>query len=379
MSLIKKILEIKSFVEDARCGSGLERQVLSHIHSFVTLNEILLDSEQVLHLIMRDDEQCELFKKYLMLHRDFSHSYFNYELPKDKHNRSDPSSLYSDKFSNLRPILDVYLDEIIRTYFCSDFAVKEQYLFTHDIDSIEYVGSLKSLVKSVLGDVFKRKTLYIERFNHYFTKRNIHKDLRTLLLTEDFEHLFFILCRQGKQNADYAPSIFKDLFLSSMSKGANFRFGVHSSYSAAELPDLFSEEIEVLRQFVDVEFVRAHYLKRSYSLDEQYMDQCLIDLTPYDLFEGGFYLPTSYPISLYSEQHGKNLFSLNTHLMDVTYHFSGLPVSKIETRIDAMLRPVKKYGGVFVLNWHNTSFFWGDWLAAKFNYRFLTELIRKMK
>ena len=94
----------------------------------------------------------------------------------------------------------------------------------------------------------------------------------------------------------------------------------------------------------------------------------MVDLTPYNISEGGFPFFTSYPILLTSNK-GRRVV-VTTTLMDTTYEIEN-PKSDIEAfrALEELNTKVCNNGGIFCLNWHNTSQYWGNWPLRKYCYR----------
>ena len=278
------------------------------------------------------------------------------------------------KFSCYDPIFDRFLFEIIKKNFFN-FNVKKYNLFTHDIDKINYVESLHGLLKTIIGDILKRNMFYPQRIVHFFTKRNAHCQLDWLLNVKT-DHIFMILNSISSIDSDYN---IEDLLLnnSNVFERKHVLPGFHYSYNSIHDYEILQREFNELQMlYGKIDFCRGHYLRTSSITNSFCNENDLIDLTPTNREGIGFYLPSSYPVYMFNQKSENGCFIINTHYMDVSLHFTDLTFDEKLTKFLTVLDAVHTYGGIFTLNWHNTSRYWGRWPLDKFNYQYVCNLLK---
>ena len=282
----------------------------------------------------------------------------------DQHSRPVYSKLTVELME--RPWLDIYLSQIAKELI-GDCQLKLDILLTHDIDKTSYIENLYLLIRTLVGDVARRKMFYPVRLMHFVTKRGVHRNLKTLKQGR-FSNVFLFLPMKNKLNADYEPSEIFGLIQENNIENV----GYHYSYDALTQKQL-AHEFDYLTS-ENVIFTRGHYL-RSFPEQRKFISRKrLIDLTPYNVIRGGFPLFTSYPLLLGDEQGSRVI--LSTQVMDTTFEIENVLSDKDALgRFSYILKQAKMYGGVFCINWHNTSQYWGRWPRREFNYKKIIDLL----
>ena len=369
--VIEKIYKAHDiFKELRRFHSGLELQLLSYIASYRICNNLEYDDLSIFQLINQQAQDGDIVaEEFLALQKRISISYFGTG-DLDKHGRMKASDARRSAgvFKN-EPLIDILFKEILESYLDRAVSVCPMTLMTHYIDKVSYVEKPLTLLKSIAGDIVKRKRFYPQRISHFFTKRSVHSNILKLF-DDQFEHIYLLLPRKSRLNADYPISFFKKN--PSFQKRADV--GFHYSYEAINSKELLLKQFQSLKDFNLSRFVRGHYLRRSKTSDEFIDDMDLIDLTPCDSEVGGFYIPSSYPFYIHKDRNNGN-FILNTTFMDVVYHFMDASYTERKNLIQRNIKYIKSNGGFFVVNWHNTSFWWGDWPFEIISYSYLKSKI----
>ena len=383
---ISKIIRIKNVLYGLKARDPVSDLIFSHVFSFFSLNNIdqsckygLLRSlfqrlsEYTLQntwsnkRILADVEnasynECvDLYLEFIYLLVDLEAK--KYVLDTDIHDRP----IIVDKVRSVmsKPWLDITLCRICELRLI-DPSLEAHCLITHDVDKISYVERIGNLFRSVAGDLMKRKIIFPARFSHFFTKRNVHRHLCNLLT--NFDHVFLFLPNKSAVDADYLPSEIDSL----IQENSLQNIGFHYSYNCLSFDDLF-KEYEYIKSY-DVQFCRGHYL-RSFESQRSFIGlNKMIDLTAYNVAMGGFPLFTSYPILIGYENSRR--VSLATTCMDTTFEIE-TPMSDHDAlnSVRELFSLVKQYGGVFCLNWHNTSQYWGNWPMRKFNYQNVIQIL----
>lgn len=369
--VLEKIYECHDRFKVLRSSySGLELQVLSYIASFRICNDLEYDDASIFQRIVDESAyENSHAQEFMLAHKKTSSGYFGSAIF-DEHERISASEVR--RISGLtvnEPTIDILYKRLIGKFLGTPVTVKPMVLMTHDIDKVSYVENPLILLKTVVGDIVKRKLFYPQRIAHFLTKRSVHAKVQELF-DDKFEHLYLLLPQRSRLNADYKISYFAENSLFKKSAAV----GLHYSYEAIGSKETLKIQFNALKRFNLSRFVRGHYLRRSAQSDEFIEGMNLIDLTPCDAETGGFYVPTSYPFYIHKSSRSGN-FVLNTTFMDVTYHFMDASLVQRVNLIRKSLSHVKINGGFFVVNWHNTSFWWGDWPFEVINYSYLKAMI----
>lgn len=354
--------------------SGVHRQILSYISSYSIINRLnidVFDCYDRLYSIRSSGDH--LASQFFSLHESLSVNHFDYSGSLDAYNRRSGSDFrLSLGLNSNEPHLDKVFLLILRNHFEIFHEPVSFVVMTHDIDKTSYVETMPLLCKALIGDLLKRKKLYLGRLVHFFSKRSIHKHLSSLF-SDTFPRITFILPKKDSIHADYDAVSFLHFLLS---LGYESSYGLHYSIQSSEETSSLDSEFSTLSQHVPIPFCRAHYLNRSPYIDSWLSNSQLIDLTPYALDSGGFYIPSSYPFFIANPNLNGGVFSLNTTFMDVTFHFMRNSFSRKSELLSSYCCNVSQYGGIFVANWHNTSFFWGNWPFDPFNYDYLISFLK---
>jgi glycosyltransferase involved in cell wall biosynthesis len=205
--------------------SGIDLQVLSYIASYRVCNNLEYNDLAIFQLINQQSLDIDtVTEKFLTLHKRFSVSYFG-SGNLDKHGRLKASEArVSAGILKNEPLIDILFKKILESYFDTTVLVCPMTLMTHDIDKVSYVENPLTLLKSIVGDVVKRKRFYPQRIAHFFTKRSAHSNVLKLF-DDQFEHIFLLLPKRSELNSDYPISFFsKNLFFLKKSESRSSLF-----------------------------------------------------------------------------------------------------------------------------------------------------------
>ena len=227
--VIEKIYKAHDIFKDLRDSySGIDLQVLSYIASYRVCNNLEYNDLAIFQLINQQSLDIDtVTEKFLTLHKRLSVSYFG-SGNLDKHGRLKASEArVSAGILKNEPLIDILFKKILESYFDTTVLVCPMTLMTHDIDKVSYVENPLTLLKSIVGDIVKRKRFYPQRIAHFFTKRSAHSNVLKLF-DDQFEHIFLLLPKRSELNSDYPISFFsKDPYFLKKAK-----VGLHYSYEA---------------------------------------------------------------------------------------------------------------------------------------------------
>lgn len=250
-------------------------------------------------------------------------------------------------------------------------------LITHDIDELVYFRNPIKVLKNIFGDfIYKDRIFFIfKRFfyilRYLYQKKDPFDQFSKLLVYAKGYKQVFLFMVSGTSKFDNKYSITSEEAKNAINE-INIEkkdIGLHYSYSSAMHKKEILKERGILRDTIkrDPIFVRSHYLRFQtaweFNNDEF---KGTVDLSPYISSHPGFIMGTSKPFNfkIFKDSKATNINVLPTTFMDTSlvinqkrnekYFFSKLRTLALE---------VQNYGGVFVLNWHNTSFDWAHWIG----------------
>lgn len=385
--MIPLIFDFFRVLDNNKYESSLKQQIFSHVSSFIYFNNIEQKSgDEVLQIIFRAfedsvnnlnlsidsncinsiniDENIQTYLKFHIIIHNYEHDIDS--IPVDKFGRTIESVKCRYKIKlNSKPYLDILIGRIFSLFANVKFIKKTHVLMTHDIDKIKYLPDFKGLIRSLIGDLIKRRFFTFARIWDYFFFKNAHSNLVWLYRNQG-SHIFLFLNNKSYLNSDYEfPDDLTEQLVEL--KKLNVYFGFHYSLNASNDENIMKYEFENINSALGrVNFVRGHYLCRTAISDSFIINNKLIDLTPYSAEEGFIYF-TGLPFLLSTKFGLKRV--LPTHSMDVSFELN-TKITDAE-KIDGFLKPYYDSFGAsfFVFNWHNTSRRWGTWIKSNFNYQ----------
>ena len=326
------------------------------------------------------------------------------DLECDKHARVKVNKF---KFDPEVPIVDIYINYLWQLIYIEwptlERRILSSYKFdiSHDVDQpfYDYKMSILKFVRFFIGDLFKRKCLYLalDRFIRYFGSKfapaifdryfSVFDYLLNYYEKEGIRATFYFIAikRVGKYECDYdiENRHIKRLLFKIHSNG--HQVGLHGSYNSYSNIDLLKEEFDKLKK-VCSEIginqqswgVRQHYLR--FGKDTSRIQNEIgfqFDSTIGFAETSGFRSGTSFPYRIFNLDTRKVLDIVEKPLivMEGTYLtrvYNNHNVNFLDI-IKKNKLLIKKYGGVFSLLWHNNL------LVDKLHKKVFEDTIRELK
>jgi peptidoglycan/xylan/chitin deacetylase (PgdA/CDA1 family) len=318
---------------------------------------------------------------------------------RDSHGRFCIKDSLAYKFSFYkRPIVNEYIEILWIFLFKLDDNLrrkKQKYkmILTHDIDYHLKYKNIFFLFKVLVGDIFKRKNIFLAIDNFViFCKVKLCLDRDPF---DSFDYLmdiseqynmktYFFFMAKGNTNYDNYYSL-KDDFIQKLSRNIQKRqhfIGIHSSYDAYCSSAQFTKEKNEIKQQLGIEttYGRSHYLKFEIPITWQIWDDNNMkwDSTLGYTRDVGFRAGICWTYNVFNiltrtelKLQEKPLIVMDIALFnDKNNNTSEIMIKEIFNLLDK----VKKYNGEFVLLWHNTSINANKWKKFKI---VLEEVLKK--
>lgn len=269
------------------------------------------------------------------------------------------------------PLVHIYA-ELIRAFSkrCN-FDIPSKLSFTvtasHDIDFMFKWNSVFDWLKTIIGDVITRKSLYLafKNFKNYFAQSDPYNTFSILLDSSKRNNskLFFYFLHTTRNEKTISSKKGKTIIQFILQN--NHTIGIHSNvcfendidtckHDIQYFESIFKKPIYVNRQH----FLRFKMPETFRMLESQGIKQ---DSSLYYRNYLGFRTGMCIEHSVFDCEQRKTLTikELPLILMDVT--LQTLPESEIKENIDSLVAITKKYNGNFVYLWHNSSFDTYEW------------------
>lgn len=314
------------------------------------------------------------------------------QLDLDNHQRFSATSSHAYKYGYLeRPIVDEWLHilgQVIQRLWPQlslkqhNFSMK----VSHDVDApSRYAFSTnKSFVKSMTGDVLKRKdiksvlTAPLVRFNsqtklHSLDSFNTFDWIMTQSEQNNLTSAFYFICGRtdNTKDADYEPEYLAIRNLMKEIHKRGHEIGLHPSYNSFQSPLIIKDEANRLRKIMQEENIqqdiiggRMHYLRWEHPTTLQAWNDAGMS---YDSTLGyadrpGFRCGTCFEYPAFNpithEQLNVRIRPLIA--MDCSIigkHYLGMGYTKLaENKFLELKETCQKVNGCFTLLWHNSYF-----------------------
>ena len=299
---------------------------------------------------------------------------------RDEHERfpAEASLAFQNNFLH-RPIVNEYLEMLwaMLTYLgCTQKRKTYTYqpLISHDVDMTRMWKSMPNFIKTIAGDVLKRKDgqMAIGNFKSYFnTKVRKQKDPYDTYdylmdLSESIgqkSHFFFMAggLTSFDNRYDIEEKYSRELMTHIDRRG--HIIGIHPSYDAYNNPVQFKREVDLLRKLSPQKLYcgRQHYLRfevpTTWQLWEDNGLEWEATLSYAD--KEGFRCGVCYPFPVFNVEKRKSLELVERPLvvMDGSYmHYQKASPEDMIREISQLVAKIKKYNGEFVFLWHNSAF-----------------------
>jgi peptidoglycan/xylan/chitin deacetylase (PgdA/CDA1 family) len=318
---------------------------------------------------------------------------------RDAHNRFPAKESLAYKFGfHRRPVVNEYLEMLWNMLSHLSYTGKRKessysFTLTHDVDSplLWDKFSMKDFLKDFIKLIFKSRRL--DRFNLMITRIKTKMNYKSdPFFTFDFimdlsekvgikSHFFFMVGGKTKYDNRYQidePYI-QNLIKSMEQRG--HRIGLHPSYDAYNSPEIFNNEVTLLRNATNraIETGREHYLRFEVPATWHLWNENGMkwDSTIGYAEEVGFRAGTcfSYPVFDILERKKLQLVEKPMVAMEVSlYNYMQLDFNDIMKIMSLLNERVRKYNGDFVFLWHNSHFF--DGVSTKERMQHYIEIIK---
>jgi len=309
---------------------------------------------------------------------------------RDKHDRFPGKESVAYKFSFLqRPVVNEYIEMLwnMLVQLGNEQKRKKRTFtpyITHDIDYILKWISVRSFLRSLIGDVYLRrnfKLLFKNVLKYFKVRKRILKDefdtfdyLMDLVEKYDLKSYFFFMVG-GTSGFDNGYSLSHPYFEEIIQKIKNrgHYIGIHPSFNTYKNYEQLKKEIEILKNLIKspISFGRQHYLRFEVPITWQIWNDLGMkwDSSMYYDDQYGFRTGTCYEYSVFNFLTRKKLnLKENTLVyMDSTLVDKGMSENEIKGKIFDLIEKVKKYNGNFTFLWHNsnlTSHFWKKFIPV---------------
>ena len=310
---------------------------------------------------------------------------------RDIHNRFPAIESLAYKEGLLdRPIVNELLEEFKEKLLGLDDGLifKKRvfsYILTHDIDVAQKYSSLKSGLREIFDDFFKRKNILLG-FYHLWNKIVVHAHLKKDPF-DTYDYLMDISERLGTKSYFFLHSsnqakqdINNDKFLKKIVKKIRKRshfLGYHPSYDAYNNHDIFRRDKQAIEEITNtkLEVGRQHYLKFEVPKTWQiWEDNGMVwDSTLGYADKEGFRCGVCYEYSVFNILTREKLRLKEKPLIVMDGSFAsyqeGVSHKQMKNEILSLINTTKKYQGEFVFLWHNSSFNTQEWESYQDIYR----------
>lgn len=304
---------------------------------------------------------------------------------RDSHDRfpATESLAYKNSFLD-RPVVNEYVEMLWNMLVELGYKEKRQerefkIVPTHDVDNAFYWKTNKFILRTLAGDILKRKSpkvLLANLLSVVKIKLGLEKDIfDTYDLLMDISEkantksYFFFMCG-GNSKYDNGYSIYdkKVQKLISHIKQRGHYIGIHPSYNTFNDKDMLKNEVQKLSHAAsaDIVYGRHHVLRYDVSLTPSIWENANMkwDSTLGYADSNGFRVGTCYEYSMFDFINRKKLDLKQKPLiyMEVTdFKYLNLSIDDSKEKTINLLNKVKKYNGEFVSLWHNSNINRKEW------------------
>lgn len=304
---------------------------------------------------------------------------------KDKHNRILSDKTLAGKWGFLnRPVVNEYLEMLwsmlLRLGIGQSRKIYNyQIVVTHDVDMPRRYPTWVSGIRTMLGDVYKRKSFTDLSFTFnslFMTKFGFSKDP-----CDTFDEIMNLSEKNNTQSHFYFMSggvtrfdnyyQIKSGFIRDLIERIDKRghiIGFHPSYNAYNDSKQFQKELNLLRELSPqpIKYGRQHFLRFDVPLTWQIWEDngLLVDSTLGYADKEGFRCGTCYPFPVFNVITRKQLKLMENplHVMEGSLGFyQNLTVKDFQENLASMINTIKRYQGNFVLLWHNSALNTPEW------------------
>lgn len=297
---------------------------------------------------------------------------------KDPHGRVSEDAMYLVKHNLYhRPLADEYaefLKNMLMSAGYNNFKKPEyQAVFTHDADTLYYYGGFGKLLRLSIGDILKRKSFSMLRRTwqgYYDLKRGAKTDPSD---TYDYladisekhytkSHFYFIAGKKGESDLRYFINDTRVGELIRHIEQRGHKVGIHGSYDSFDKNGQLQAEIQRLNQLTAKPVLegRQHFLRFAVPDTWRRWEAAGLktDSTLGFRHRIGFRAGTAKAFKVFDihERKAMNLNESPLIAMDVAL-LEAYPKPEDGLKaVSDISEKIRRYGGNFVLLWHNDSF-----------------------
>jgi hypothetical protein len=266
-----------------------------------------------------------------------------------------------------------------------------QLILTHDVDIVYKYKNKISMLRELIGDIIKRKSLKL-------FAQTLKKQIKFISRKEKdpfdtYDYLMDISEKVGVKSYFFLHSstsakqdVNNDKFLKEISQKILKRghyLGYHPSYNAYNDFELFIKDKEKIENIIEQKLTvgRAHFLRfeipTTWQIWENANMQWDSSLSYAD--KEGFRCGVCYPYSVFNIISRKKLNLKERPLIVMEGSFTtyqDTTPQDMEEKIKLLMKKVKKYDGEFVFLWHNSSFNTSFWKRYEYVYEKVLKVIK---
>lgn len=283
-----------------------------------------------------------------------------------------------------RPVVNEYVEMLwnMLTFLgieCERGKRSYETILTHDIDAIRYWKNWKMAIRSIGADVLKHKNIKqaFERTTNFLSTRvgkakDPYDTFSWLMsqseLANTKSHFYFMSGGNSKLDSDYCLNEPKVLEVVNEIKNRGHIIGFHPSYNSYINLEQWRKEKDILEEVLQIQVKegRQHCLRFEVPETWQIWEDNNMDFDStcgYAESEG-FRCGVCYEYNVFNILTRKKmkLKELPLIVADGSFvTYQNVSPSDMQSRIDVLIKKVRKYNGKFVLLWHNSSFEKGTW------------------
>jgi len=310
---------------------------------------------------------------------------------RDSHNRfpATESLAYKQGFLD-RPIVNEELEKLKKRLLELDGSLKFkkrefEFILTHDVDIAYKYGNKISMLKELVIDLVKRKSIKL-----FFYNLNIQIKYLLKLEKDPFDTYDYLMDLSEKvgvksyfflhSSSDTKQDINNDKYIKKIvdkiKKRGHF-LGYHPAYNAYNHLKLFIQDKEKIEDIIEdkLTFGRAHFLRFEVPTTWQIWENAKMEWDSSLSYADreGFRCGICYPYSVFNILTRKKLNLKERPLIVMEGSFTtyqpNIKPEDMEIKIKKLIDEVKKYNGEFVFLWHNSNFngAWGNNFGYLYN------------
>lgn len=320
---------------------------------------------------------------------------------RDEHNRfNEKESLAVKNNFIYRPVVNEYIEFFWNALKSLDYSGERKkmnfdILLTHDVDDLVKWRKPKIYLEDVYLNL--KKPISILRITKSFISTLINKKNDPFntwdYLMDQSErinkkaHFFFMTGGNSKYDNRFKIDSPKAKELIAKIHSRKHKIGIHPSYNSYNNQELFKNEKDRLEKVFDKEKIlggRQHYLRFEIPGTWQLLeDQGLEWETTLTYGKtSGFRCGICYPFAVFNVVTREKLDLIEKPLIFMEQTFIGyqkLSPNEMKDIALSLLKEVKKYNGLFVLLWHNSSFNTPNMLRYKDVYPYILDKFSELR